>query len=50
MPYDDPKTALDFVSQAPDATLTFDVRVVVDQIVTLTDPDLIYLFGSRARG
>jgi len=25
------------------------VQVVIEQIVALTDPDLIYLFGSRAR-
>jgi uncharacterized protein len=26
------------------------IQAIVDRIVALTDPDLVYLFGSRARG
>lgn len=50
VPYNELKTALDFVSHPSDFTLDTNVRAIVDRIVALTDPDLIYLFGSRARG
>lgn len=50
VPYDALKGALDFVSRPADASRDAEVQMIVDRIVALTDPDLIYLFGSRARG
>ena len=49
VPYDALKPAMDFVSRPSGTSLDTDIQVIVDQIVALTDPDLIYLFGSRAR-
>lgn len=49
VPYDTLKSAMDFVSSPSGTSLDTDIQVIVDQIVALTDPDLIYLFGSRVR-
>ena len=50
VPYDELKPALDFVSRPSGVPLDANVQAIVDRIVALSDPDLIYLFGSRARG
>jgi hypothetical protein len=49
VPYDTLRPAMDFVSPLSGTSLGTDIQVIVNQIVALTDPDLIYLFGSRAR-
>jgi hypothetical protein len=50
VPYDALKPALEFVSGPSSDPLSAEIQVIVDHIVSLTDPDLVYLFGSRARG
>ena len=50
VPSDALKPALDFLSRPSDVPLDTDVQALVDRIVALAAPDLIYAFGSRARG
>ena len=50
VPYNELKTALDFVSRPAEFPVDACVQAIVNRIVALGDVDLIYLFGSRARG
>jgi predicted nucleotidyltransferase len=50
VPYDALKSALDFVQQTATQALDADVQAAIDRVVDLTAPDMIYLYGSRARG
>jgi hypothetical protein len=50
VPYDALKPALDFVEEPATLALDAETQAAIDRVVTLTDPDMIYLFGSRARG
>ncbi len=41
---------MDFIKQPTTPTLDAQIQAVIDRVVALIAPDLIYLFGSRARG
>ncbi len=49
VPYDALKPALDFVEQRAIPALDAQIQAAIDRVVALTAPDMIYLFGSRAR-
>jgi hypothetical protein len=50
VPYDAFKPALEFIQGPAIRALEAETQAVIDRVVALTDPDMIYLFGSRARG
>jgi type III restriction enzyme len=50
VPYDALKPALDFVERTSSKPLDAETRAVVDKVVALVEPTMIWLFGSRARG
>ena len=50
VPYDTLRPAIDFSERSPDGPLDAETQSIVDRIVAFTNPDVIYLFGSRARG
>ena len=50
VPDNDMSGSLNFFASESNSGIDADTQGVVDQIVVLTDPDLIYVFGSRARG
>jgi hypothetical protein len=50
VPYETLRPAIDFIERSPDGPLDAETQSIVDRIVALTNPDVIYLFGSRARG
>jgi type III restriction enzyme len=50
VPYNALKPALDFVERPKTPDLAPEIQAAIDRIVALNDPDMIYLFGSRARG
>ncbi len=50
VPYDTLRPAIDFVERSPGGPLDAEMQSIVDRVVALTGPDMIYLFGSRARG
>jgi type III restriction enzyme len=50
VPYDALKPALDFAERSLSRQSDADTQALVDQVVSLTNPDMIWIFGSRARG
>lgn len=50
VPYDALRPAIDFIERSPGGPLDAEMQSIVDRVVALTSPDMIYLFGSRARG
>ncbi len=50
LPYDALKPVLDFVERPKTRAVAPEIQATIDRIVALADPDMIYLFGSRARG
>jgi predicted nucleotidyltransferase len=50
VPYDTLRPAIDFLERSPGGPLDAEMQSIVDRVVALTNPEMIYLFGSRARG
>ncbi len=50
VPYDALKPALNFIEEPTIPTLDTKIQTAIDRVVSLAEPDMIYLFGSRVRG